>query len=52
MSHPERLKSASNSPPAAPQGDYCMFLMVVMRKISNFSHHHHQKHVKGDFSIV
>jgi len=26
--------------------------MVVMRKISNFSHHHHQKRVKGDFSSM
>jgi len=48
IGHPELLKFRQTAP-AAPQGDYYLFLMMVKRKISNFSLHHHQKQVKGEF---
>jgi hypothetical protein len=51
MNHPELLKSSSNSPPPRPKGSITGVVMVMERKIGNFSlHHHHNTCKKGFFS--
>src|SRR5438477_7209992 len=49
MSHPGFFKSSSNSPCLTPRGLTPCFLMMVKRKIENFSLHHHQKTCERGF---